>query len=104
MWGIGRQWSAWLEGQGIKTACDLMQADAKAIRLKMTVTGERIVYELRGVSCLPLELAPPPQKGVTVSRSFGQLLTELEPIEEALTDFEPPVAHAELVGELVVSR
>lgn len=87
MWGIGRQWSAWLEGQGIKTACDLMHADAKAIRQKMTVTGERIVYELRGVSCLPLELAPPPKKGVTVSRSFGQLLTELEPIEEALTQF-----------------
>src|SRR3569623_52141 len=87
VWGIGRQWSAWLEGQGIKTACDLMQADAKAIRQKMTVTGERIVYELRGVSCLPLELAPPPQKGVTVSRSFGQLLTELAPIEEALTHF-----------------
>ena len=29
IWGVGRQWSAWLEQQGIKTALDLKHADAK---------------------------------------------------------------------------
>src|SRR3569623_978390 len=57
------------------------------IRQKMTVTGERIVYELRGVSCLPLELAPPLQGGGAGARAVGQLLAELAPIEEALTHF-----------------
>ena len=74
IWGVGRQWSAWLEQQGIKTALDLKRADAKQVRAKMTVVGERIVRELNGVSCLPLELLPAVQKGITVSRSFGQLL------------------------------
>ena len=87
IWGIGRQWAAWLEGQGIHTALDLKRADAKAIRRKMTVVGERLVHELNGRSCLPLELVAPPRKGLTVSRSFGQPLTRPEPIKEALLQF-----------------
>jgi hypothetical protein len=39
IWGVGRQWVAWLEGQRIHTALELKRADAKAIRRKMTVGG-----------------------------------------------------------------
>ena len=66
-------------GQGIATALDLKRADPKAIRRKMTVVGERLVYELNGRPCLPLELVTPPRQGLTVSRSFGQTLTALPP-------------------------
>ncbi|WP_155942444.1 hypothetical protein [Rhodomicrobium vannielii] len=58
IWGVGRQWSAWLEEQGIKTALDLKRTDPRHVRTKMTVVGERIARELNGVSCLPLELLP----------------------------------------------
>ncbi|MBB5061290.1 hypothetical protein HDF16_006026 [Granulicella aggregans] len=37
----------------------------------MTVTGGRTVYELRGISSLPLELMEPTRKGIAVTRSFG---------------------------------
>jgi hypothetical protein len=37
----------------------------------MTVVGERLVYELNGRSCLPLELVAPPRQGLTVSCSFS---------------------------------
>ena len=87
IWGVGRQWSAWLEQQGIKTALDLKRADAKQVRAKMTVVGERIVRELNGVSCLPLELLPAVQKGITVSRSFGRLLSDKDEIRQALLRF-----------------
>jgi DNA polymerase V len=87
IWGIGRQWTTWLEGQGIHTALELKRADPKAIRRKMTVVGERLVYELNGQSCLPLELVAPARKGLTVSRSFGRPLTQLGPIKEALLQF-----------------
>ena len=87
IWGVGRQWSAWLEQQGIKTALDLRRADAKQVRAKMTVVGERIVRELNGVSCLPLELLPAVQKGITVSRCFGQLLSDKDEIRQALLRF-----------------
>jgi DNA polymerase V len=87
VWGVGPRWAKWLVGQGIATALDLKQADPKAIRRKMTVVGERLVYELNGQPCLPLELVAPPRQGLTVSRSFGQTLTALQPIKEALIQF-----------------
>ena len=50
------------------------------------VVVERMVYELRGISCLDLENAEP-KKRILSSRSFGKPLTQLEPIEEALTHY-----------------
>jgi DNA polymerase V len=82
--GVGLRWAAWLEAQGIGTALDLKRADPKAIRRQMTVVGEPLVYELNGRACLPLELMPPPRKGMTVSRSFGQTMAALHPIKETL--------------------
>jgi DNA polymerase V len=87
VWGVGPRWATWLEAQGIVTALDLKRADPKAIRRKMRVVGERLVYELNGRPCLPLELVEPPRQGLTVSRSFGQTLTALQPIKEALVQF-----------------
>jgi DNA polymerase V len=87
VWGVGPRWAAWLEAQGIATALDLKRADPRAIRRQMTVVGERLVYELNGRACLPLELMPPPRKGMTVSRSFGQTMAALHPIKEALVSF-----------------
>jgi len=87
VWGVGPRWAKWLEEQGIATALDLKRADPKAIRRKMTVVGERLVYELNGRPCLPLELVGPPRQGLTVSRSFGQTLTALQPIKEVLVQF-----------------
>jgi DNA polymerase V len=87
VWGVGPRWAVWLEDQGIVTALDLKRADPKAIRRPMTVVGERLVHELNGRSCLPLELVTPPRQGLTVSRSFGQTLTALQPIKDALVSF-----------------
>src|SRR5919106_6090756 len=87
VWGVGPRWAKWLEEQGIATALDLKRADPKAIRRKITVVGERLVHELNGRPCLPLELVTPPRQGLTVSRSFGQTLTALHPIKEALVQF-----------------
>ncbi|MDI3461942.1 MAG: hypothetical protein OJF50_000763 [Nitrospira sp.] len=49
--------------------------------------GERIVSELNGEACLDLELTPPPQKGITASRSFGRQLTDRDAIRQALLQF-----------------
>jgi DNA polymerase V len=87
VWGVGPRWAKWLQEQGIVTALDLKRADPKAIRRKMTVVGERLVYELNGRPCLPLELMVQPRQGLTMSRSFGQTLTALQPIKEALVQF-----------------
>src|SRR5262245_24410603 len=53
----------------------------------MRVVGERLVHELNAKPCLSLELVEPPRQGLTMSRSFGQTLTALQPIKEALVQF-----------------
>jgi DNA polymerase V len=71
VWGAGPRWATWLEDRGIITALNLKRADSKAIQRKLPVVSERLVHTPNGRPCLPLELIPPPLRGLTVSRSFG---------------------------------
>jgi DNA polymerase V len=50
----------------------------------MTVVGARIVEELRGISCIPLEKCPQGRKSVTCSRSFGVFVESIEELREAM--------------------
>ncbi|MEO1523614.1 MAG: Y-family DNA polymerase, partial [Cyanobacteria bacterium J06633_2] len=84
VWGIGRRWAKRLNEQGIETAAQLRDAAEWQIRQQMGIVGMRIVLELRGVSCLPLELCPPPKKMRTVSRSFGRPVESLRELKEAI--------------------
>lgn len=87
IWGIGRQYNKWLLAQGIETAKELRDANEGMIRKKMGVVGVRVLYELRGISCLPLELVAKPKKEICVSRSFGQQITKLVDLQEAIAAY-----------------
>src|ERR1044072_8099909 len=50
----------------------------------MSVVGARIVEELRGVCCMPLEQCPQARRSVTCSRSFGELTGSLEDLRDAV--------------------
>jgi DNA polymerase V len=54
VWGIGPQYSKLLTSRGITTAYDLREAPDRWIKKHLGVVGVRIVWELRGISCLPL--------------------------------------------------
>ncbi len=62
IWGIGRQSAQFLLGSGIDTALKFRDCDNRWVRQHLHVVGLRTVEELRGISCLPLELVPPPEK------------------------------------------
>ncbi len=87
VWGIGRRWSERLHQFGIHTALDLRAADPHLIRQRFNIVVERIVHELRGSSCLPLEQAPPPKKQIMTTRSFGERVTDAEAMREAVSSF-----------------
>jgi DNA polymerase V len=87
IWGIGRQYTKLLHSKGILNAKQLRDADLSWVRRRMTVVGARIVQELRGISCLPLETCPPPKKSLTVSRSFGRTVGSLSKLKEAMAFF-----------------
>jgi DNA polymerase V len=84
VWGVGPAYSKLLRDAGITTARKLRDADRRWIRQRMTVVGARIVEELRGVNCLPLEQCPSKKKSVTCSRSFGAAVESLAELREAV--------------------
>jgi len=87
VWGIGAASAAKLAKIGVQTAADLAELDPDNARALMTVTGGRTVYELRGISCLPLELMEPTRKGIAVTRSFGAPVTSWQEMHEAIASY-----------------
>lgn len=83
MWGVGPAYAKMLKGAGVDTARKLRDADRRWVRQRITVVGARIVEELRGISCAPLENCPQARKSVTCSRSFGVLVESPEELREA---------------------
>ncbi len=87
VWNIGPAYSRLLRKHGVMNARQLRDVDLKWARRAMTVAGARVVQELRGVPCLPLELCAPARKTVTVSRSFGETVNTLREVKEAVATF-----------------
>lgn len=86
VWGIGFRSQEKLNRQGIFSAFDLKTAHPKLVQSLLTVVGARIQDELNGKVCLSLEETAKPKKQIISSRSFGELLSEIEPIQEAIAN------------------
>ncbi len=87
IWGIGPNSARLLKQHGIITALQLRQADDQWIRKHLGIVGLRLVYELRGRSCLDLEECPQPKQGITCSRAFGKPIATLSEMEEAVSSY-----------------
>ena len=86
IWGISTGRGDRLRKLRIRTALELRDADPQLIRKHLSVVGERIVYELRGVSCLNLEEMRPKQN-IMSSKSFGTSVTTFQSLSEALSQY-----------------
>ncbi len=60
--GVGPANARKLSALGCESAADVRDLDTRAVRKAMTVVGERLVHELRGVPCLDLEEMAPTRK------------------------------------------
>jgi DNA polymerase V len=86
VWGIGHQYAQKLRSMGVTTAYDFTLLPEEWIRKNMTVVGQRMFRELRGVPSIRFEEVAPPKKGICTSRSFGSLLTDKEEIKRAVAN------------------
>lgn len=84
VWGIGRRQAVKLEKQGVKSAYDFTLLPGSWVRKNMTVVGERTWKELRGISCIDMESAPPAKKQICTSRSFGKMVEDIDTMAEAI--------------------
>jgi DNA polymerase V len=87
VWGIGKRMKAHLESMNIKTAMDLANADAWMLRQKFSVVIEKTARELTGTSCLEMGEADPPKQEICSSRMFGNRVTTIEPLKEAVATY-----------------
>ena len=86
IWGIGSKLSERLHAIEIRTAWEFREAEPTFIRRKMGVVGERMLWELRGISCIPLD-EPAPKKNICFSRSFGKTVSDPVELAEALSTY-----------------
>ncbi|MEW6536437.1 MAG: Y-family DNA polymerase [Candidatus Auribacterota bacterium] len=84
VWGIGRQYSGFLNKNGISTVYQLKNAPAIWVKQHLKILGLFTVLELRGQSCISLEEYTPSKKGILSSRSFGEPVTSLDDLRDAV--------------------
>jgi DNA polymerase V len=84
VWGVGRRWAAKLEALGATTAAGLAALPDGLVRKRFNVVLLRTAYELRGVSCIPLDQAPVTRQTLVKSRSFGEPVSDLDSLGQAL--------------------
>lgn len=84
VWGIGRRHAARLVRRGIVNARQFRDQPRDWVKRTMTVTGLHTLLELRGTPCLDLDATAPAKHSVSASRSFGQAVTQIEAMREAL--------------------
>lgn len=85
VWGVGKKLEMHLNQLGVDNILRLKNANPKRIRDRFGVVLERTVKELNGESWLELEEVLPEAKQVMSSRSFGNRVTSLSDLQEAVT-------------------
>lgn len=84
IWGIGSRLARQLNHQGIMTALQLSRCPPGWIRQQFSLTVERTVHELNGMSCINMELTPPDKQQIVCSRTFGERVTRYQDMHAAL--------------------
>ena len=85
IWGVGRQLTKFYIKNGINTAYDLKNISPGWIKKNTNVFGSRTAMELKGISCISLDVHQEKRKNCCVSRSFGKKVTKLEELKESIT-------------------
>ena len=87
LWGVAGRLGARMRALGITSPLELKRSDPSHIRQHFGVVMERMVLELRGFSCLPLEEVVPDRRNIVASRSFGRAVQTRQEMEEAVSTY-----------------
>ena len=87
VWGVGKRINKKLNTMGIFTALELANMDIKFIKNNFSSVLGRTLMELKGYSCIGLDENPAIKKQIIVSRTFGHRVTDLDSINEAVSNY-----------------
>ncbi|WP_279479881.1 Y-family DNA polymerase [Aureimonas sp. SK2] len=84
VWGIGRALTERLHPLGVRTTADLAVMDPHQARKVGTVVLERLVRELNGIGDEHLVVEPEKRQATAVTRMFGEPVTTIDELREAM--------------------
>jgi DNA polymerase V len=87
IWGIGRKWSKKLKTMGVESVGQFVMVSDSIVRKLMNVNGLKTKMEILGMYCHPVQKIPKLKKNIASTRSFGQDITSLEQISEAMYSY-----------------
>ena len=87
VWGIGRQYTRFLQKHQVRTAWDFTRLPDAFIHKNMSVNGLRTKKELLGTLCIPIEHEQPVRKSIRTARTFAQSTNNFYFISEAVATF-----------------
>lgn len=85
IWGVARRTTARLSKLGILTIADLAAADPAYIRSKFNIVLMRMVLELNGMPCTPLETERASKEQLIYSRTFSHRIEESREMNQVLS-------------------
>ncbi|WP_371751551.1 Y-family DNA polymerase [Snodgrassella alvi] len=85
IWGIGRRIGHKLAAQGIHTALDFINAHTPTLRKQFGVVLERTQREMQGIPCSELIIEEASRQNIVRSRSFGNMVTNLDGLQAAIS-------------------
>lgn len=98
VWGVGKQLTKFYIKNGINNAKQLKNVSNTWIKKSSNVLGSRTAMELRGISCIDLEIHQAKRKSCCVSRSFGKKVKNFQELKESI------VAHCLNASEKIRSE
>ena len=87
VWGIGPKLCEKLKVLNVHTAYDLSVLPKETARNLNGVCLLRTIKELNGESCIAFENMPEPRKNIACTRSFGERLSEVDEIKNAVANY-----------------
>ena len=87
VWGVGRKLTQRLAVHGIATVQDLRVAHTPTLRAEFGVVIEKTQRELQEVACIDFQQEVPDKQQIISSRSFGNAVTALPVLKDALSLF-----------------
>ena len=87
VWGVGKQLTKFYNNNGIHNAKQLKNISNTWIKKSCNVLGSRTAMELRGISCISLDVQNSKRKSFVVSRSFGKRVERFQELKESVTSY-----------------
>lgn len=92
IWGIGRRLAPKLLDRGVSKALQLTSASDAWLRTQFTITGMKMVDELRGIPRIPFGDKRAQRASIMRSRSFGHKVRNYFQLESAVATFAAQAA------------